>query len=202
MDAPELEPEKVAERRADLFRERRRLKDQALSARLAIFLVGPLATLLTALILIFFVFFEHSIVSGPSMLPTLRGGDYVLATKGLPDPMHGDIVILNVVYKGVREEWVKRIVGLPGDRVDVRGDIILINGTAESFRHLTITGDATIPVQTITVPAGQVFVAGDNRPVSEDSRYVGTFPLTSIRGRVVFIYAPTGRFGPVSGPPR
>ena len=203
MEAPEHAPDAPSgERPREESRRKRyaRRRDKDISQAIAIWLIAPLAVVLTVLILVFFVFYEHSTVSGPSMQPTLRDHDYLLATKGLPDPMRGDIVILNVVAGGVKEEWVKRIVGLPGDRVDVNGDIILVNGAPEQFRHIIVTQGATFPVSHVTVPPGRVFVAGDNRAVSEDSRYVGTFPLTSIRGRVVFIYAPVNRFGPVSGP--
>ncbi len=183
-------------------RERTRLREQVLSRRLAIWLVGPLATLLAVLILVFFVLYDTSTVSGPSMMPTLRDHDYVLLTKGLPDPHRGDIVILNVVNKGVPEEWVKRIVAVGGDLVDVNGDIVLVNSAPEQFKHIILTNGAQTPIKKLTVPEGQVFVCGDNRSVSEDSRYVGTFPVTSIKGRVVFIYAPIWRVGPVPSPPR
>jgi signal peptidase I len=183
-------------------RERARARDQRLSQRLAIFLVGPLALLLAVLVLVFFVLYDSSTVSGPSMLPTLRDHDYVLLTKGLPDPHRGDIVILNVVTNGVSEEWVKRIVAVGGDLVDVTGDIILVNGSPEQFQHIILTHGASTPILHLTVPAGRIFVAGDNRAVSEDSRYVGTFPVSAIKGRVVFIYAPLGRVGPVPSPPR
>jgi signal peptidase I len=136
------------------------------------------------------------------MLPTLMDHDYVLLTKGLPAPHRGDIVILNVVNQGVRQEWVKRIVALGGDRVEVRGDVILVNGQPEQFKHVILTAGATTPVENLTVPAGDVFVAGDNRSVSEDSRFVGPFPSTAIKGRVLFIYAPLWRIGPIPAPAR
>ena len=175
-------------------------REDRLSRRIAIWLVGPLATILVALILVFFVFFDSSTVSGPSMMPTLRDHDFVLLTKGLPDPQRGDIVILNVANKGVPEEWVKRIVALPGDIVDVNGDIILVNGRAEQFQHIIMTSGATTPIKHLTVEPGRIFVAGDNRGMSEDSRSVGTFPLSAIKGRVFFIYAPITRIGPVPSP--
>jgi signal peptidase I len=175
-------------------------REARLSKRLAIWLVGPLATILVALILVFFVLFDTSHVSGQSMMPTLRNADLVLLTKGDPNPQRGDIVILNVVNQGVPEEWVKRIVALPGDIVDVNGDIILVNGKAEQFQHIIMTSGATTPIKHLTVEPDRIFVAGDNRGVSEDSRYVGTFPLTAIKGRVFFIYAPITRIGPVPSP--
>jgi signal peptidase I len=186
----------------DALRATRRRRDQRRSRTLAIWLIGPLTTLLAVLVLVFFVLYDSSTVSGPSMQPTLRDHDYVLATKGLPDPKRGDIVILDVVFKGVREEWVKRIVAVGGDVVDVTGDLILVNGAVEQFPHLVITSSATGPVEHLTISEGYVFVAGDNRAVSEDSRYVGPFPVSSIRGRVLFRYAPLWRAGPVPSPTR
>lgn len=202
MDESELIPAEPGARGRDVWREMRRVRDNRLSRDIAVWLIGPLATLLTVLILVFFVLYEHSTISGPSMLPTLHDHDYVLATKGLTDPKRGDIVILNVNNKGVQEEWVKRIVAIGGDRVHVAGDVILVNGAPEAFKHVILTQGASGPIEDLIVQPGQVFVAGDNRAVSEDSRYVGTFPLSSIRGRVVFIYAPIWRVGPVPSPAR
>ena len=200
MDTDDLTRPDVSRR--EHFARMRLLRDNATSQKLAVFLVGPLATMLVALVLVFFVVWNPSTISGPSMMPTLFDHDYVLATKGLADPHRGDIVILNVVFKGKPEEWVKRLVALPGDTVDVKGDIITVNGAPEAFKHSIGTNGASGPVEHLIVPAGRIFVAGDNRAVSEDSRFVGTFALSAIKGRVVFIYAPILRFGPVPGPAR
>jgi len=204
MDAPSPVTDADAPRESRLARHARakELREQHLAKRLALWLVGPLAVLLAVLILVFFVLYESSTVSGPSMQPTLRDHDYVLATRGLTDLKRGDIVTLNVIDKGVPEEWVKRVVALPGDAVRVSGDIILVNGAAEQFPHIIVTRGASTPIKDLVVAEGQIFVAGDNRALSEDSRFVGTFPLSSIRGRVVFIYAPIWRVGPVPSPAR
>lgn len=170
------------------------------SQRLAAAMLIPLATALTALILLFYVFFQTGTVNGPSMLPTLQDHDYLLITHGLPVPQRGDIVTIAVVFKGKNEEWVKRVVAVGGDTVDVAGDVILINGKPEALPHATLTNGETKPVEHLTVPAGQIFVAGDNRGVSEDSRYVGTFPATAIRGKVVAVYAPIERIRLIPGP--
>jgi signal peptidase I len=173
---------------------------QRRSARIALALVGPLTALLLALILVFFVFFDTTTIDGTSMYPTLFNNDYVLITKGLARPQRGDVVVLHVLYQGKKEEWVKRIVALGGDRVNVAGNMITVNGAGEQFPHMIIDGGATQPVEQVTVPAGQIFVAGDDRAVSLDSRFVGTFPVTSIHGRVVAIYAPIERLGLVPEP--
>jgi signal peptidase I len=173
---------------------------QRRSARLALALVAPLSAILLALVLVFFVFFDTTTVDGPSMYPTLFDHDYALITKGLVTPQRGDVIVLHVLYKGKQEEWVKRLVGLPGDRIDVAGDMITVNGAGEKFPHMIINGDATQPVEQIVVPPGQIFIAGDNRAVSLDSRFVGTFPVTSIHGRVVAVYAPLSRLRIVPEP--
>ena len=186
--------------RRERFAEERRARDNAASKRLAIFLVGPLSLILIALVLVFFVLWTPSTISGPSMLPTLQDHDYVLTTKGLPDPKRGDIVIVDVVFKGKLERWIKRIVALPGDTVDVAGDRITVNGKPEAFQHRILSRPAAGPIEHLIVPAGRVFLSGDNRPVSEDSRFVGTLSESALLGRVIFIYAPIERFGPVPGP--
>jgi signal peptidase I len=173
---------------------------QRRSARIALALVAPLTAILLALILVFFVFFDTTTIDGGSMYPTLWDHDYVLITRGLKDPARGDIVVLHVLYKGTSEEWVKRIIGIGGDRVNVAGDMITVNGQGEQFPHMIIESGSTQPNEELTVGQGQIFLAGDNRPVSLDSRFVGTFPASSVHGRVVAIYAPISRIGSVPEP--
>jgi len=173
---------------------------QRRSARFALALVLPLTTMLLAIILVFYVFYDTTTIDGTSMYPTLWDHDYVLITKGVAVPRRGDIVVLHVRYKGKTEEWVKRIVALAGDRVNVAGDLLTVNGSGEQFPHMIINGGETQPVEQLVVPEGQMFVAGDNRSVSLDSRFVGTFPVSSLHGRVMAIYAPIARIGLVPEP--
>lgn len=175
-------------------------RGQRRSARIALGLIVPLTVVLFAIILVFYVFYDTTTVDGPSMYPTLFDHDYVLITKGIPVPQRGDVVVLRVMYRGQSEEWVKRIVAVGGDRVDIAGNLITVNGRGETFPHMIVDGGATQPTGQIVVPGGHIFVAGDNRAVSLDSRFVGTFPATSIHGRVLAIYAPLSRIGIVPEP--
>jgi signal peptidase I len=170
------------------------------SQRLSTRLLVPLSVLLLAIVLVFFVFFDRSTVNGLSMYPTLHDQDFVLLTRGFAVPGRGDVVILNVTYKGAKEEWVKRVIAIGGDAVDVRGDIITVNGLPEQFPHAILTNGETQPVEHLVVAPGQMFVAGDNRGISEDSRFVGTFAATAVRGKVVAVYAPIQRIQLVPGP--
>jgi signal peptidase I len=175
-------------------------REQRTANRLAWSLLLPLTVILVALVLVFFVLFDHVVVSGPSMIPTLLDGDYILTTKTDANVKRGDVVVLNVVEQGKATEWVKRVVGLAGDRVHIEGDFALVNGVAETFPHRIIALSRTRPTEDVTVPAGMVFVMGDNRPVSLDSRYVGTLPVSAIAGKAVFTYAPIDRIGTIPGP--
>jgi signal peptidase I len=172
---------------------------QLRSHRLAMWLLVPLLLALSTIVLVRFVLFDTARVSGPSMQPTLQNNDDVLLTRGWPDPRRGDVVVLHWTHDGTTEEIVKRVVGLPGDVVSVRGDFVTVNGKPEAFDHGIITSNETMLAE-VTVPRGQMFFLGDNRAVSRDSRFIGTLPLTAIHGRVVAVWAPVTRMRVVPSP--
>ncbi|HUD06985.1 MAG TPA: signal peptidase I [Candidatus Saccharimonadales bacterium] len=164
------------------------------------------AAILVALFLTTFVFQQYQ-VDGPSMETTLNNQDRLIVYKvdrtwskitGHPYiPNRGDIIIFNEAglysASGVQEkQLIKRVVGLPGDRVVVK------NGTLTVYNSKHPNGfdpDTTLPYGKVikdttgsvdvVVPANQVFVCGDNRPDSLDSRYFGTVPVSNIIGKLV-----------------
>jgi signal peptidase I len=160
---------------------------------LARWIMLPLTVLLIAIILIFYVFFSSAVVEGPSMLPTLRGGDYLLITHG-PDPLsRGDIIVTSVLETAGPIELVKRVIALPGDTVEIRKDVAYVNGVEEPQRGQFVLPAYSVNVGPQVVPPGHVYVMGDNRPVSEDSRYIGFIAISGIKGRAVMIFAPINR---------
>jgi signal peptidase I len=161
--------------------------------RLAGFLLVPLAIILTALILVFFVFFQTSQVQGDSMRPTLLTEDRLFLTKGYGSPRRGDIVVFNLNEGGTQVEVIKRVVGLPGDVVYTKGDLAWVDGKAEPKTYSLVTGKSGRVVGPLKVPQGRLFVLGDNRAISLDSRFIGPIPLTSVIGRAVAIFAPVTR---------
>jgi signal peptidase I len=161
--------------------------------RLARNLLLPLLIVLLTVGAIFYVFFGVSEVQGTSMVPTLQGGDRLLLTKGYTSPHHGDIVVFVIDEHGTPTEIVKRVVGLPGDTVEVFGDSVLVNGKPEATPHTGIVQATSPHILPQTIPPGSVWVMGDNRPVSLDSRYIGPIALSTARGRVAAIFAPIGR---------
>lgn len=140
---------------------------------------------------------ESDIVEGGSMQPTLQSGDYVLiyklAYRGGRLPERGAIVTLaSPIEPG--EILVKRVVGLPGDYVQYVNGWVLINGVTMG-RMAAAPGWRDEPPE--YVPPGHVYVLGDNRGNSEDSRDWGPISAGALRGRALLVYLPPGRLGVV-----
>lgn len=151
-----------------------------------------LAAVLIALVLRFFVF-EFVRVDGDSMLPTLQNNEYVFmerVTYWFSGPEQGDIVICH--YPGSADTFVKRVVGVGGDTLRVTGGVLYINGEANTDYF---KGSMNRDMDEFTVPDGCVFVMGDNRNNSTDSRMVGALPLDMILGKALFIIWPPANIG-------
>jgi signal peptidase I len=156
----------------------------------------PLSVVLFALVLVFYVFFTTSKVSGDSMEPTLRDQDLLLLSKPYPEPTRGDIVVFRLQNEdGTVEGLIKRVVAVPGDTVTVRDGIATVNGVRESTPSFVPSPGERASARPVVVPAGHVYVLGDNRPVALDSRDLGPIPLGAIKGRVAARFAPVNRAG-------
>jgi len=129
-------------------------------------------------------------VSGACMEPHLRTGERVLAWKlayAVQGPQRGDIVIFHYP-RDPREIYVKRIIGLPGETVSMHAGQIAIDSKPlpEPYRIKAAHGDMAVRF----IPHDEYFVMGDNRDVSDDSRYWGDLPKGRIIGRAVASYWP------------
>ncbi len=132
-----------------------------------------------------------------SMGPTLIPGDRVLIDKriyGRSEPRRGDIVVFRHPLNPTRN-YLKRIVGLPGDSVEIRGGHLYISG--REVVELYVKGTPSGDYGPVTVPLEAYFVLGDNRNNSEDSRFFGPIPRGSLVGKATKIYYPFDRSGPV-----
>ena len=135
-------------------------------------------------------------VDGDSMVPTLVHNEDMLVEKmtyWFNDPLRGDIVIC--FYPGYTESCVKRVIGLPGETVAVQDGMITINGTPldeSAYWKDEIVGD----MDPVTVGTREIFVVGDNRNGSKDSRNpsVGCIPYAKIVGHVVAVVYPFDEF--------
>ena len=189
-----------------------------------------LVAVILALILRFFVVSAYKIPTG-SMAPTLKIGDFIFAYKlpyGVPIPFssgerlgpaypeRGEVVVFR--FPGNETvNYVKRVVGLPGDKIAIKNKILYLNNSAavyvtlgadilndlpgkeyyaayrESFAsstHSVITNrsERSESFGPVVVPPGHIFVLGDNRDSSDDSRYWGMVPVRNLEGRVFMIW--------------
>jgi signal peptidase I len=128
-------------------------------------------------------------IEGQSMEPNLHDGEYVLIDKIsylLHPPERGDVVVFTPPNND--RDYIKRVIGLPGDTVEVKGGQVHVNGVAldEPYLQQMILRDEPARV----VEAGRYFVLGDNRNNSSDSRSFGTITPQSIVGRAWLVYWP------------
>jgi signal peptidase I len=129
-----------------------------------------------------------------SMEPTLQKGDFVIVNKlayRFGSPQRGDIVIFRYP-PNPEEQYVKRLIGLPGERVTITGGQVYINGEVLSEPYLDVE---TTRGGEWEVPANSLFVLGDNRNNSSYSRIWGMVPLDMTIGRAVVVYWPPEKWG-------
>jgi signal peptidase I len=162
--------------------------------RRAAWLIIPLAALLTIILIVFYGLFNTTTVDGESMLPTLRPADKVLLTKDYSLPIRGDIVVIHLPDEnGQPHDIVKRVVAVPGDTIEVRDDVAWVNGAREPAHGIVLDPTVAVSRPPLRIPDGEVFVMGDNRPVSLDSRDIGLVPLPDVQGKVAAVFAPITR---------
>jgi signal peptidase I len=128
-------------------------------------------------------------IEGSSMMPTMQEGEYVLINKlayYLDQPARGDIIVLNYPRDPSRD-FIKRVIGLPGDEIEVRDQQVIINGTVLTEPYISAEPTYT---GRWTVPADQYFVLGDNRNNSSDSHTWEFLPEELIVGKGWVIYWP------------
>lgn len=159
------------------------------------FLIDTVETLLLALILFFGInaLSDRVRVENISMLPTLEPGEFLLVNKvayRVGQPQIGDIITFHYP-KNPQENYIKRVIGLAGDEVKVENGNVYVNGTMLDEPYIAAT---TISQGTWIVPADSLFVMGDNRNESSDSRSWGPVPMDLVVGKAVVIYWPISNF--------
>ena len=130
-----------------------------------------------------------------SMVPTLEVGDRVLANKFVyrfTEPERRDIVVFDSVDEDDDQTLIKRVVGVAGDEIQVQGGVLYVNGEAQDEPYLNDADLSRGFYGPTVVPEGHIFVMGDNRGNSADSRVFGPLPLENLKGEAFM------RFWPVS----
>lgn len=154
---------------------------------------------------------EARFIPSLSMAPTLAIGDRLVIEKvtyHLHAPRRGDIVVFRPPSPAVQGQvgvdpsvpWIKRVVGLPGDRLALERGRLYVNGRRLPEPYV-FPSRAGTTLHERTVPPGSVFVLGDNRDHSIDSATWGPLPMSHIIGRASFRFWPPQRFGTLGAPP-
>jgi signal peptidase I len=131
-----------------------------------------------------------------SMEPNFRHGDTLMVNKvtyRFSDPQRGEVIIFYPPFDSPHP-FIKRVIGLPGDTVEIKDGEVYINGTALVEEYI-MPSTHTMPPR--EVPANEYFVLGDNRNNSNDSGDGWTVPRDNIIGKAWFVYWPPGRWGVV-----
>lgn len=142
----------------------------------------------------------HFVVDGSSMSPTLESGDRVFVNKlsyRLHDPNRGDVVVLHQISGASERDLIKRIIGLPGEEIEMRSCQVFIDGAALSEPYLdpaTMNGNCGGDFEPVQVPAESIFVMGDNRGGSQDSRQLGPIDRDDLVGRAFVVFWPTSNW--------
>jgi signal peptidase I len=136
-------------------------------------------------------------VRGPSMQPTYHTGQRLFVTRYFfTDPSRGDVVVFHPPSPS-RDDYIKRVIGVPGDHIQVRNGRVLVNGELLGESYLPADAQTSCAGRWCDVTLGpdEYYVMGDNRPNSSDSRAWGPVREGTIVGRAWLLYYPFSDFG-------
>ncbi len=170
----------------------------------AVYWIADVAVVLVLAIFVVLFFCDRVTVTGQSMQPTLEAADVVLVNRveyQFQDPKRLDVIVFEKENNSAVKKYVKRVIGLPGETVQIIEEVIYIDGKPlkgeAGLEHVTLAGLASDP---IVLGADEYFVLGDNRDSSEDSRFsnIGNVKRSEIQGCVWLRVAPFQKVGKIS----
>lgn len=188
------------------YRELNQNSGQPHLLRRVIYWITDIAVVITLAVFVVIFFCQRITVTGHSMEPTLEAGDVVLVDQVkycFTDPERFDIVVFEKENSSTSKTYMKRVIGLPGETVQIINDIIYIDGepleAVIGLQQVTLSGLAENP---ITLGADEYFVLGDNRESSEDSRFanIGNVKRSEILGVIWLRVSPFQNLGKVEYP--
>ena len=155
-------------------------------------------TLAFAIGLIFFFDFEgiqFYLVPSESMAPTLMSSDYVGGFKVEPSELQRGAIVVFTSMMDDEDFYVKRVIALPGETVAILNGFVYIDGRKLEEPYVIHRGAENLPP--LKIPKGRIFVMGDNRTNSVDSRRYGPVSMSRVEAGITFIYNPLSRIGGV-----
>jgi signal peptidase I len=165
------------------------------------FLIRDLFISVFLAVLVIVFIYQPVKVEGTSMMPSLVDQERIFVNKflyrlGWGDIQRGDTIVF--WYPGdTSKSYIKRVVGLPGDEISVRGGQVFVNRRALREDYVPDEYRSNDHMRPIRVPKDHFFVLGDHRNSSNDSRAWGPVPRSFIYGKAVFVYWPLSRLGPL-----
>ncbi|MEH2943044.1 signal peptidase I [Lachnospiraceae bacterium KK002] len=181
------------------FNRKKRKVNTGLLREIALWTGEILLTMFVAVLLVLFVGFRISVV-GPSMSPTLENGEKILVNRlvyKIFSPKQNDLIVFLPNGNEKSHYYIKRVIAMPGDKVQVKEGMIYINGEPfEEKVEVPAIENALLAEEELTVGEDEYFVLGDNRNNSEDSRYasIGNVKKEYIVGKAWCIVWPWDRF--------
>jgi len=187
------------------------MEEQTLGKKAFSFFTDTLQTFLMALavfLVIYFVFARPFQVSGDSMFPTYKDREYIFTNiigMKLGQLNRGDVVVFKAPTDNTKD-FIKRVIAMPGDTVELKEGFVYLNGeklseqTYLSSDVRTYGGSFLDENEAKIVPDGHVFVMGDNRPYSSDSREWGLLRKDAIIGKAFFVYWPVSSAHAIRNP--
>ena len=139
---------------------------------------------------------ELYLVDGPSMRPTLQSAERLVVNKFIyrfRPPERGEILVFRYPRDPSRD-FIKRVIAVPGDTIEIRDGRVYVNAALLNEPYILSKTRGNYPLA--TVPDGHIFVMGDNRNNSEDSRFadVGFVPFDLIKGKAMLVFWPVSQF--------
>lgn len=142
---------------------------------------------------------QNFTVDGYSMEPNLHNKELILVDRWtylMRTPTRGDVIVFDAPPQP-GTDYVKRIIGIPGDVITIQGTTVIVDGVTLKETYIAAIDQGVVPgarvITNLVVPANEYFVLGDNRKISSDSRIWGFVPRANIVGRAAFIYWPLGQ---------
>lgn len=164
---------------------------------------------LSIFLVVYLFFMQPHQVNGQSMVPNFQSGEYVLTDKisyKMGDPKRGDVVVFHAPEsahcpQGTGCDFIKRVLGVPGESIEVKNNSIYVNGEPLSEPYIPSDFDILPGKFTrdnvVVLGYDEYFVSGDNRPYSSDSRAWGPIRKSDIVGKAFFRYWPPDVAGPI-----
>jgi signal peptidase I len=142
---------------------------------------------------------QNFTIDGTSMEQSLHNGELILVDKWtylFHPPERGDVIVFRAPPDPT-QDYIKRVIGLPGDTITIKGTTVIVDGVQLNETYVAPQNQGVPPgahtITNLVVPPNDYFVLGDNRAVSSDSRIWGLLPRRNIIGRAAFVYWPLGQ---------